>query len=504
MKTSYDQLLSAFSSLKGQELIYQSSLILGSFLLFFALYSLGKKLESSWRGRRHLLYKKFYPQISPSFREKLRYFLSFMAVPITIILWSLFASYILWHTFVHPWVFIFKYGVIIGLILMLKNLISYFHPRVSKLLFMQKISHYFFKKQVESTVEQQGSKSHQFIPETYLCLFNEHSHMDSNLFVDSFSKLFSELNHKGEQEEFSSSLALIGARGTGKTSALKLLSQKEENTHYLRCHEKMISSQKLLKLLEPAFGKELHQGKKSILEIDKEIGPRTIILDDAHNLFLGREDGFEAFKTLIEIINLETSNFRWIASFHQHSWNYIQQIMGENEYFGKKVFMPRWESSQIIELIKKRHRHSKYQLSFQSMEKASGQKNIEEKFFNFIAEQAGGVPGQALQLWPLCLKPSSYETLEVGLPREINYSETLSPSQDNDFFIYAALLKHESLTAFEASQVTSLPKGLVEHILKKGEEKKLLQKDRKSSYQIKLRSLGPITSILSKKNFIYE
>ena len=174
--------------------------------------------------------------------------------------------------------------------------------------------------------------------------------------------------------------------------------------------------------------------------------------------------------------------------------------------------MPKWNENDISALIKKRHSFSDYNLSFdmiseilsQDEEALEDQATIEMKFYRLLSDQARGKPGLALNLWLSALKAVSYKKLQVSLPAETDNSDTFSDMQDHSLFVYSALMRHENLTIKQASQITSLPQGIVANSLKLGMERKFIQRDIGQNYRIIKERVDALTLFLAKKNFIYE
>lgn len=384
---------------------------------------------------------------------------------------------------------------------------------------IQKFSNKIFKTRIKDVSDKNSSLA-AYIPQTYQNLFDDSSPSDPRIKIafpsGEIEHIFSILNEWFNNREIGNSLAIIGDKGSGKTTFLKKIINSPQflnsRVEYLSINKKLTTPNSIHKLIRKIFNIDFNGSFSSFLEFDEDLEPTIIVLDNAHNLFLAMEDGLEGLKYLINLINLQTKNIFWITAFNHHSWLYLNNVLGRYRFFRNEYFMPRWKEEEITSLIKKAHSYSDYNLSFDFITEAlsNNEENlfdsieIQNKFYRFITDQSDGNPKRAQALWLSSLRATSYKKLQISFPHEKNIGKFLSELQDSALFILAALLRHENLTSFEIAQVTSLPKGIVANTLKMGIEEKLLKKNLTNRYRISINYIDRLTSFLAKKNFIYE
>lgn len=402
----------------------------------------------------------------------------------------------------------------------IKSLIDLFISFFSDLEFFQRLSNRIVKDKLKDAIGQNENASNE-LPLTYSYLFDHNSIQDSRLTLNFPNNLLDEcLTHISEwiiDREEEHSLAIIGPIGSGKSAILKQVSaagitKSTYETRYICLSQKVSTSFQLNKILSKVLGDEFQGSLESLIEIDEKLSPTVIVIDNAHNAFLAKEDGLEGLKYFISLINAQTKNLFWVTAFNSHSWFYISNVLGRHRYFRHEIMMPRWTQEDITSLIKKRHSFSDYNLSFdliseilsQDEESLDDQATIEAKYYRLLSEQAKGKPGLALSLWITSLRAISYQKLQVALPSETNDTTIFNDMQDHSLFIFSALLRHENLTLSEAADVTSLPKGIVANSFKLGMERKFLMRDNNQRYRVVITKIDALTTFLAKKNFIYE
>lgn len=377
-----------------------------------------------------------------------------------------------------------------------------------------------FQHQLESNeklVEQANTK----LPEDYAKWFGSEKDEDENLWVHSKNQRLEEIEFELDEwlndtsEEHS--LAIYGDKGIGKTQVLRHLEtylldhKKKPEVVIANVPPKISSKSEILKFLgKIVAGKELHDAFE-LLDIDREIGKKVIILDDAHNLFLTHFGGLKGIEAFFEALNVRTENIFWVASFNTYSWIYLDQVFYKNKYFRTVFKIKGFSDEELQEYILRRHERSGYSLSYADIIRAVKTKNtnnevayVENMFFRLLWEQSQGNPELAEKLWLKALKPLYGKRLKVGLPLNKNYS-ILHKLADDALFVFSALVRHENLTTNEIIRVTDMKEGVVRHSLRIGLENEFLVRNEiDKRYRFSVEGQYSVLSLLKAKNFIYE
>lgn len=377
-----------------------------------------------------------------------------------------------------------------------------------------------FKRQLESS-EELSDKVNLQVPEDYARWFGDEKDEDEKFWIQSKNQQLDEIQREVDEwlsdtsEEHS--LAIYGDKGIGKTQVLRhlesyLLEHPERpEVVVANVPPKMSSKSEVLKFLgKIVAGKELTDAFE-LLDIDREIGKKVIILDDAHNFFLTHFGGLKGIEAFFEALNVRTDNIFWVASFNTFSWVYLDQVFYKNRYFRTVFRIKGFSDEELQEYIIRRHEKSGYTLSYADIIRAIKTKNtnneisyVENMFFRLLWEQSHGNPELAEKLWLKALKPIYGKRLKVGLPLNKNYS-ILHKLADDSLFVFSALVRHENLTTHEIIQVTDMKEGVVRHSLRIGLENEFLTRNESDKrYRFSVEGQYTVLNLLKAKNFIYE
>ncbi|MCT4642755.1 MAG: ATP-binding protein [Bacteriovoracaceae bacterium] len=376
--------------------------------------------------------------------------------------------------------------------------------------FIKQISAKIFKNKLKSD-EAVSENENVSIPKDYEELFIAQNIAPITIknapYIDITNNIDSWLQNPLEEN----SLAISGQSGSGKTVLINRLLEKYKidnsvNVIYHKFIKRISSKGEIVTELLRILGLE-GNSVSSILASDTIMKKTIVILDECHHLFISSLGGFEAYKKLLEIINLRLENIFWVSSFNQNSWNFLNAIYGKNEGYRFSYTLSGWSEEDIKRNILTIHEKSNYTISYRRILRAINQnydsEGIEEAselFFRLLWEQSGGNPKIAIHLW---LSSLSFRgsIIEVGLPKNDEITD-LHKFSDNMLFVYAAIIKHENLTVKEAIKVTHLSEGIVRHAMKMGLENEFLARNEGAEYSFFTRYQYRILNYLKKKNFI--
>ncbi len=386
--------------------------------------------------------------------------------------------------------------------------------------FVKTILAQIYRKKLESVakrVEDDQNKEHELSQE-YIRTFEE-SGQDNNaeffqINTHPYEDIEKILNLWITKESQENSAVIYGERGIGKSSLLNYIenSFKEKLTDLtivkVKISNKVITKKKLFSVI--ANNLEIEESKlESFIENHQQ--KLLIILDDCHNLFLSKKDGFEAFKAFADLVNSSSHNIFWLAGFSRYSWNYLYNALDTSNYFRYNFKLPRWSDTDIKNLILSKHEQSGLNLVYDSliftMQSQGSEKdieNVQQKFFQMLWSQSRGNPRTAIAMWLSSLRPISDLEIKISLPKNVKSSELINLS-DDQLFIYAAIAKHSELSLHEIISVTNLQKGIVLNAVRVGLEKNYLSKSEVNDRYILSGTWQiAISKLLINKNFIYE
>ena len=384
----------------------------------------------------------------------------------------------------------------------------------------KKISANIFKKQLANIDAPNGSKMS--IPEEYQENFSGEIDLSAGQFIVSDEKIYKnmklDIDEWLREESEEHSLVVYGDKGIGKTTLIKQVLttyEKNENskveTIFKKVPSKVITEDDLHKFMKDLFEMDSSESLKStIYDYDQSLENKVIIyLDEAQNVFLSKERGFEAYYALINIINFNTNNIFWVLSFNKYSWLYLDRAFGKNQFFRNVYELRGWSDVKIKDLILKRHACAEFKLSYDTLINATRSQDeidryatVESKFFKLLWEMSSGNPRMALFLWLSALSRKNVKTLSVNLPKykDIN---NLSELSDDFLFTMAHIIKHENLSSKEIETTTNLSEGVVRNAIKMALELKLLYRDERRRYMVDIYTQNQMIKYLRSKNYLY-
>ena len=380
----------------------------------------------------------------------------------------------------------------------------------------KRLSAQVFKRQLESVEEfAEGDGTDGRLPKDYLDLFPKGVPEDTSILIEPEGGILQKIDTEiaewksGKSDEHS--LAIYGDKGSGKSTALAQIALKHQDLTVIAVDvpSKLLTRESVLKFFGNLLQADLTEGGRSLIELDRDLKPTLLLLDETQNLFLARVGGFEGYRTLLELIGTRTENLFWAASFNRYSWAFLNAVFGKNQHFRTVLKAQSWKDADIRELIMNRHELGEYKLSFDAILQAVGSAKVEDataaiesKFFKLLWEQSGGNPRAAQELWLSSLSRRRGKTLRVGLPDDPEL-EILSDLSDDALFVYSALIRHENLSTNETVDVTDLPEGTVRYALRLGLENEFLNRSKDGRYRVVADSQRKLITHLRKRNFIY-
>ncbi len=181
-----------------------------------------------------------------------------------------------------------------------------------------------------------------------------------------------------------------------------------------------------------------------------------IILEGLQYAYLKKVDGFETLKLLFEIISKTNKNIFWICTCTLHAWNYLNKAISIEEYFGHIIKLGEFSNEEMIDIVKKRHQVSGYELVYLKSKADTNNKKLakmsiedtqhllEKQYFQILNTLAKGNISIALIFWLRSIKRIENNTLYINSMDDFNISFIRGLKQEKLFCLYAILL-HDGL-----------------------------------------------------------
>lgn len=370
-------------------------------------------------------------------------------------------------------------------------------------------------KQVTSSDEPATDK----LPREYLDAFPLHPKLgeDDALIVRReplVKEVHKQISH-WQESRADGSLVLIGEQGVGKTTLAGLIGKSASGLEVVHhtVTGKPSKREELIRSLSTVLGLPV-TGDVEVLCKAANAGPeRMVLLDEAHNVFLRRVDGYDTYDALVELVNGTGEKIFWVLVFNSFTWRFLNESRGRVRYFRKVMQLPSWSPEEIQDLILLRHERTGFQLQFDELllsddQSGSGEISIVEEsegYFRLLWDSSGGNPRIATELWLASLSPCGDQKLRVGVFREPS-NNTLASLKDDLLFALAATCQHENLSAEELGVVLNMPERFGSFAVQYLAESGLLEAkdDRRHRYTLAPRYYRSVLRTLKNKHLLFD
>ncbi|MBD3616425.1 MAG: hypothetical protein HUJ22_07615 [Gracilimonas sp.] len=313
------------------------------------------------------------------------------------------------------------------------------------------------------------------LPFIYRRLFDFHKEVDERFYIRR-SEQFNRLKKGYElwQNNFPSTFAIVGEKGSGKSLFIRLL-----------MGEVLTKSEVIEINFEDTIWKPEHVIEKvsnglklddisTIDELIDAIGRKkkriVVILENVQNCYIRNISGYEAIEHLMFLISETNKNILWITSSTRYGWLFLDKVLNVADYFTHMVQTDNLNSDQIEDLILKRHRASGYQLKFlpdETTKKARSyrklmddeektQEFLQKKYFERLSKLAEGNPSIAMIFWIRSIKEHDDSHFYIA-PFEFGAINRIDELESPELFALAAFVLHDSLMPNELSEILHQP-----------------------------------------------
>jgi hypothetical protein len=232
--------------------------------------------------------------------------------------------------------------------------------------------------------------------------------------------------------------------------------------------EKYYQRDRLFKLLSTSLSVSFSENQDDfILAVKKIDSKRIVIIEDMQHLYLRSMNGFDAIRSLIEIINGTHQQIFWILTCTQYAWNYLVKSIQIHDYIHQVVTMKTMNEEELNSVITKRNQIGGFKIvftpavelvgnkKFNSMSEEDQQKILEKRFFKRMNDFAGSNISMALIFWLLSTKNVTEEQIFVGDFENPDHSFIHVMAQIR-IYVLLSLILHDGLSIEEISLVNNL------------------------------------------------
>ena len=193
-------------------------------------------------------------------------------------------------------------------------------------------------------------------------------------------------------------------------------------------------------------------------------GKRLVILEEIERTYLRKIGGFQAIRTLLNLISSTSKNTLWILSLNQTALHFLENVISFDENFSHRINAMAVAPELLTNAILLRHNLSGLRLQLTSPkveESRMGairhllglEKDTEQSYFESLYRQSEGIFRSAFELWLQSVDRVEGGVLYMLSPVQPEYGRMLAQFTDEDIFRLQAVLQHGSLTAQEMAQI---------------------------------------------------
>lgn len=275
------------------------------------------------------------------------------------------------------------------------------------------------------------------------------------------------------KQGFPSSVAIVGEKGSGKSTLTHLLNQEhlsDEKVVNIDIKQSIWKIEQILSLMGTSFDVSDPNRPETIVNAINARDEKIVVnLEGLQKLYLRNINGFEALEALWLIISETKEKVFWVATCSRYAWEFLNKIEGIETHFTHVFWTDSLNESNITSVIMNRHNKSVYRLNFEADESTRKSRNykkrlddpkavqeyLKEIFFEKLSDLTEGNTSVATILWLRSIKKVEGRTITI-LPFQPVNVETLEILKPETLFTLAAIVLHDTLKVSELCRVLNL------------------------------------------------
>lgn len=313
------------------------------------------------------------------------------------------------------------------------------------------------------------------LPFIYRRLFDFNKEVDERFYIRRTEQF--ERFRKGYElwkNNFPSSFAVFGEKGSGKSIFISLLKEEVLKGHdviEISFNKTIWKQEELVELISSGLKLDDVSTIEDLIEaIGRKKKRVVVVLDNIQNYYVRNISGFEAIEHLLYLISETNKNILWMVSSTRYGWEFLDKVLNIADYFTHLVQTDNLSNDQIKELILRRHTSSGYQLSFIPDEAAKSsrgyrkimddeeekQEFLKERYFEKLSSLSEGNSSIAMIYWIRSIK--EYDDTHFFInPFDFGTINRIDDLESAELFALAAFILHDSLTPEHLSMILHQP-----------------------------------------------
>jgi hypothetical protein len=265
------------------------------------------------------------------------------------------------------------------------------------------------------------------------------------------------------------STAIVGEKGSGMTTLVNFYLEQlatGSKVHRLTATGTIFSREHLLDFLNEGLETDAKTFDELLMVLSND-PKRVIIIEGAQNCFMKQIGGFEAMRAISELIAHTSRQIFWILGYTEYAWNFLDKTIQLSDHFGYIIRLQNFDAKSIVNIIRKRHKVSGYNLQFRpsasdlvrkkykKMTEQERQVFLEESYFADLNRIAQNNVSLALIYWLRSTKEITDDAIVIGSLKDFDFSFLDNISGDKLFGL-ATLILHEGMSEANFMQAMSM------------------------------------------------
>jgi len=312
--------------------------------------------------------------------------------------------------------------------------------------------------------------------------------------------------------------AIIGEKGGGKTTLLNFARKsifKGFTISRTAIPYTIWDISEFCKFIKTELAFECNDSPDEIEQFLLKGPKRILILEDVHNLFLRKIDGFEVIEALLKLISATQEQVYWILTSGLYGWKFLDYVLHISDFFTEVIELDNLDLEEVEQLIMSRHNMSGFRLEFTAPDEVEGirsfrklktadekQDFLRRRFFEHLSEVSGGNVKTSMIYWISSLQFSKPDEPIQVLDNLIIDQSFIYQITSEDLYYLAAYIQHEYLTVQEFALIFGVTLSQAKFILNRMARKGYMKMD-KHNYYIPALLYRPIVYMLKVRNIIY-
>jgi len=358
------------------------------------------------------------------------------------------------------------------------------------------------------------------LPYIYRRLFNFDAVADERFFVPSpeaigtFKKALSQW-----QESFPTNFAIVGEKGSGKSTFLNRMAENQIEDQELKRVELTTSISSELQLVELLAEQLDIPGVETAEQLVEAICGQEqrylVIMEGMQNAFVRTINGYEAIEKLCYVISETKEQLFWAVSCSRYAWRFLDKAVQCSEYFSHIATADTLDADQMKSVIMNRHRSSGYSLVFEADadtrqsrgyrklqdQQEEAQQYLMDQYFAELTQLAEGNASVAMIFWIRSIREFD-DTAFYIQPLEVTSVEMIEDLNPQVLFTLAAFVLHDTLADEDLSRIMGISQTESRLLINRLQSRGLLVSTNET-YTINHLMYRQILRVLKDRNIIH-